>query len=572
MKRKIAGIFLAALMIAAGVLPVAGSLNDVIDSNMLIYPSAGQPIELTVGECDNFTLPTEPTYPSSELVSWIGEHYHDITDIKECDEDTENRYWAHTFNLAELCLDSEIEIATLDITVRNDHGNDHLKIGCITSNSDTWELNNGLENYVPLGSTGTVSLNLNSIPGLLDCMNTNKILDVAVDDDSPVDCAILTIWCREGPCQPAVCVEKRVMNSEGVWVEEIESCICENVRFNITVCNCGTCELSNIEVYDRLPECLEYVDGSSTWFEPSLTGSTLEWDFSSVIDSLAPNWCFAVEFEAHVVAAGENVNNGIVYADSTEGDLSDADTAIVNGIRCGGPCIEIDKHAEGQQGPLEVSCGDWINFTIDVHNCDVEEFESLVVTDFLPPYVEYVSGTASPSTGFSFDQNHNKLTWNVPISDLPGPSGHNYFTYSVNVVSCNCWNCTPENLARAEAVVGGISGIVDDSVIINVEDNSPPQVEITEPTPFPWSGYDFAFVWGSTPIKVIADDECRILDVQLTIDGSDMDFDTKGGPGNDYEWTWAEFMLFPTFCTIEVTARDTCFNSNTVTLLVLKWL
>ena len=232
------------------------------------------------------------------------------------------------------------------------------------------------------------------------------------------------------------------------------------------------------------------------------------------------------------------------------------------------PCVEIDKYTQQGQGPIEVSCGDWIKFTIDVSNCGNGDYDSLTVTDILPPYLEYISGTAWPTAGFSFDPSQNKLTWDVSTPDLPAPFLSTNFYYSVRVISCNCGNCTPENWAKAEAVAGGVSASDDDSVTVNVVDNTPPTVAITGPTPL---FGNFAFVFGPTTIKVTANDECLIHDVKLTIGGSNMNFDTQWGPGNNYEWAWNEFMLCPKLCTITVTARDTCLNSNTDTMIVLKW-
>lgn len=153
---------------------------------------------LTVGSCDNFALPGEATSPSQALLDWIDENYEGSSDTRDCDEDVKDRYWAHTFT--GLCKQGcHIEKAILHITVKNKHWNDTLKIGCITDSGDTWEVNDRLDDEfnVAVGEEKTIILDLSNVAGtganLLSTIESNCFLDVAVDDDSPVDCAVLHI-------------------------------------------------------------------------------------------------------------------------------------------------------------------------------------------------------------------------------------------------------------------------------------------------------------------------------------------------------------------------------------------
>jgi hypothetical protein len=195
--KKIIGILVVTLLIGTSSITVIANNND--DSvKLLIEKKYGQPIELTVGECDMFEPPNEPTDPSPALIDWISNNYA-YSNTKDCDEDTEDRYWAHSFNITYICHPTQIESATLQITVRNDDENDHLKIGCISC-GNSWRHNNRLEvDGIPVGSGGSIILDLEDIPGLLDDMNQCGMLDIAVDDDSPVDCAKLIIYCESIP-------------------------------------------------------------------------------------------------------------------------------------------------------------------------------------------------------------------------------------------------------------------------------------------------------------------------------------------------------------------------------------
>lgn len=154
--------------------------------------------EWYVGDCDDFNLPTEATSPSQALLDWIAADYGN-SDTIDCDEDLGNRYWAHTFTGLEPPDGCQIVSAALEITVKNNHYNDHLKIGCINNNNDTWEVNNTLWYFgVGVGGIGAITLDLSDVyddgtTNLLGIIESEGFLDVAVDDDSLVDCAILHV-------------------------------------------------------------------------------------------------------------------------------------------------------------------------------------------------------------------------------------------------------------------------------------------------------------------------------------------------------------------------------------------
>ena len=353
MERKIVGMLVVTLLIATAVLPVVSSWNDIKDGknvsmlnkNIVSCQNVGQPIVLTVGVCDDFdtTSPPngEPTSPSSELLAWIAAHHY-YNDTKDCDEDPEDRYWAHTFNLTGYCCDCNIVKATLEITIRNDEENlrDHLKIGCITSDSDTWEYNNQLQDVgFPLNIPTTQTINLDF---MLDSINTYCWVDVAVDDDSPVDCAILTIWC----CEPDVEFDKLIFDKpNNKLVDQINADIGGTVTFVFHIINQGNCNFTRFVIEDTLPDCLEYIDGSSKigMFlpgNPTIDGNVHTWDFIYP-DELPPGYYLSMEFNALVVSCGVNKNcaNVTAYSSPNCSDTSAQDCATVN-VDCGGGCID----------------------------------------------------------------------------------------------------------------------------------------------------------------------------------------------------------------------------------------
>ena len=165
-----------------------------------------------VCKCNNFTDDSESSNPSQALINWIDANYNPNNGnynppnsnghsrLKNCDDATDNRYWAHSFtSLAisgHLC---EIQSAILEVHVHNDDSNDKIHVGFITnpnSGWSAWAFSQNLTNLgVPLGQSGTITLDLSNANGvdLLDDIMSNGFLDVIVQDDSEIDCATLNL-------------------------------------------------------------------------------------------------------------------------------------------------------------------------------------------------------------------------------------------------------------------------------------------------------------------------------------------------------------------------------------------
>ncbi|HEC82159.1 MAG TPA: DUF11 domain-containing protein [Thermoplasmatales archaeon] len=141
--------------------------------------------------------------------------------------------------------------------------------------------------------------------------------------------------------KPSVEVEKKVSVDGGItWEEEVNASVCTNVRFKITVHNNGGYDLTNLTVVDILPECLEYAD-NATPYEPQIDNNQLTWFFNGPL-----HYCetITIEFDAHVIAEGENINNVSVSADSEEGTVTDTDSATVyGGVDATPPTVKIVK-------------------------------------------------------------------------------------------------------------------------------------------------------------------------------------------------------------------------------------
>lgn len=117
-------------------------------------------------------------------------------------QDVVDRYWAHTFTGLEPPACCHIEEAYLEITVRNggsaNYDNESLLVGFIGDAGDSWAFSTPLSDWMALGDEETILLDLSDVyndgtTNLLGIIESEGFLDVAVQDDSTVDCAVLHI-------------------------------------------------------------------------------------------------------------------------------------------------------------------------------------------------------------------------------------------------------------------------------------------------------------------------------------------------------------------------------------------
>jgi len=212
--------------------------------------------------------------------------------------------------------------------------------------------------------------------------------------------------------EPCIEIEKKVKDSDGNWVEEIDAEVCTNVEFKIDVHNCGNPDLTNIKVVDTLPACLEYVAGSGDPSEPTIVGNQLTWTFPGPL-----TYCNTktIKFKAHVISKGENINRAKVTADTPDGgSVTDTDTATVNGI--GIPHVDIEKWVSVDDGATwsdEVTADvcTTVRFKIEVHNDGDYDLTNIKVVDTLPACLEY-KDNAIPKEPDGIVG--NMLTWTFP--------------------------------------------------------------------------------------------------------------------------------------------------------------
>ena len=173
-------------------------------------------------------------------------------------------------------------------------------------------------------------------------INRAKVTADTPDGGSVTDTDTATV---NGIGIPHVDIEKWVSVDDGAtWSDEVTAAVCTMVRFKIEVHNDGDYDLTNIKVVDILPDCLEYKDNAIPK-EPVVDGNKLTWTFPG--QTLKYCEKIIIEFDAHVISEGENINEATVTADSAGGSVTGTATATVWG---------------GEPVP-KIGCGDDLRWT-----------------------------------------------------------------------------------------------------------------------------------------------------------------------------------------------------------------
>lgn len=198
-------------------------------------------------------------------------------------------------------------------------------------------------------------------------------------------------------------VVKEVYDGED-WVNEIDAEMGETVQFRITITyhnitDPAHCHYAkNIVVTDILPDCLEYIPGTSDPDEPDVADNVLTWDLG--VTSLYDGDSYVITFNTTVVAFGVNVNEVFAEADEhcTGLHISGEATATVNVIQPR-PDISVEKYVwnGGCFWVKETSeyAGEIVSFKIIVENTGESNLYNIFVNDTLSESLEYVPGTAT---------------------------------------------------------------------------------------------------------------------------------------------------------------------------------
>jgi len=217
-------------------------------------------------------------------------------------------------------------------------------------------------------------------------------------------------------------VVKEVFDGEN-WVDEIDAEIGNTVQFRITITYHNITDPShahyaeNIIVTDTLPNCLDYVPGTSDPDEPAVAGKVLTWDLG--VTTLYDGDSYMITFNTTVVSYGVNVNNAKAIADEhcTGLVIHGGDIATVNVIQPI-PDISVEKYVwDGVCFWVEETsqyAGETVSFKIVVENTGETDLDNIVIEDTLSESLEYVPCTATVNgvpTEPSISPDGKTLTW-----------------------------------------------------------------------------------------------------------------------------------------------------------------
>ncbi|MEW5767105.1 MAG: hypothetical protein AB1797_05675, partial [bacterium] len=188
----------------------------------------------------------------------------------------------------------------------------------------------------------------------------------------------------------------------------------EVISYTITIRNTGNAPAKDVVVTDPIPEYTTYVSGSITGTggsEAQLPNS-LRWQLGTVTAGANVVLGFKVRINDPLPPGAAKVSN---YARVKEDDNPDTPIPPPPPVPLGEPDLSStyktvsleDANLDGQVNPGEV-----LSYTITIQNTGNSPANNVVVTDTIPDYTAYVSGSIT-GTGGSEAQLPDSLRWQL---------------------------------------------------------------------------------------------------------------------------------------------------------------
>jgi len=309
---------------------------------------------------------------------------------------------------------------------------------------------------------------------------TNAYVVVGLQQKVPVndsDDATVNVNCDE---PPSIEVEKLVWNGS-CWSDYAEVDLGEIVQFKAIVHNPN--EVYEIQfsgiIFDRFPDNLRYINGSSTiptgteevdWLSNMVTWSGME--------PIPPGDSLIFTFDATAVDCGIGINNLSVIAyvviDHDRVPVNGSDEATVNVI-CEQPeaNVSIEKYVKWDCTPpfkkqVDAEIGDFVIFKLYVNNTGDTPLD-IVVVDELPEGLSY-NDSANPEPD---EVSGNTITWY--FYDIQ-PGSSIIITFKADVVDCG-------ELVNLGSVAGTFEDQIvtdDDTATVNVECPDEPSISVVK--------------------------------------------------------------------------------------------
>jgi len=181
----------------------------------------------------------------------------------------------------------------------------------------------------------------------------------------------------------------------------------DQVVFQIDVVNLGPDAATGVQVTDYIPSCLTYVSNNAG---AGFSGGNVIWN----IGNLAVNQTISMQITATVNSSGtcENVaevtghNEDDIDSDPNNDDGDQSEDEEDNEVISIDPLIDVEL-TKSLVSPAPQAIGDPVVFQVNVVNLGPDVATGVVVTDYLPSCLTYVSNDGGASLSGS------NLVWNV---------------------------------------------------------------------------------------------------------------------------------------------------------------
>jgi len=187
-------------------------------------------------------------------------------------------------------------------------------------------------------------------------------------------------------------------------LDTINSNVCANVVFAITVTNNGVDDATNVEVTDLLPSAkLQYISHTAGMVYDSVSGI---WNVGTLTASGAGK-TKTLFITAKLIGSGTVTNNAqISFSDQSDpNSANNTDDSIINSVVGSNSDLKIT-----QTSTPSTSVADTVNLVVTVFNNGPDPATSVQVEDNLPTGLTYVSYTVAPS-GMSY--NSSTGIWSI---------------------------------------------------------------------------------------------------------------------------------------------------------------
>ncbi len=268
--------------------------------------------------------------------------------------------------------------------------------------------------------TATVTANNGTLVNTARAVATNA---PQVQDDASV---IVTPIIVPPVGNPGLTIKKLVKNNNQntAFADSVSAKTGEWVRFQVTITNNGTANLTGARITDAIPAGLEFENTAVSNGNISFNNNTLIVIFDSAIPAGQSR---SVEFNAQVKATGPTTICNVAVA--TGNNVAQVqDSACVNvtaPIIVGTPNLTISKlvknnnHNTAFADSVDAKTGEWVRFQVTIANTGNADLTGARITDTIPAGLEFENTAVANDGTISFANGVLTVMYNGVV-----PAGH----------------------------------------------------------------------------------------------------------------------------------------------------